>query len=100
MVAPLRKDADIAKLGPAETYIAIIKGYSGLAMFLVPKFFQNGGWLFAPICEIISGIMTSICVVKLCEAGLHYGIFSYSEIVEKTFGSRARLLTDFMIMIT
>ena len=77
-----------------------MKGFSGLSLFLVPKFFQNGGCLFAPLCEIASGILTSICILKLCEAGCHYEIFSYSEIVERTFGTKTRRLTEIMIAIT
>jgi solute carrier family 36 (proton-coupled amino acid transporter) len=94
------KEPEGEKLNQVETYIAIIKGYSGLAMFLVPKFFVNGGWLFAPLCEIVSGVLTSVCVLKLCETGLHYGTFSYPDIVNKAFGNKARLITEFMIAIT
>ena len=45
----------------------------------------------------VSGVVTTICVIKLINAGLKLEIFSYSDIVEETLGRKARIFTDIMI---
>jgi len=87
-------------LSPCETYVALIKGYCALGILMFPKAFQNGGYVFSPCVEVISAILTTICVTKLVDCGNKFGIYSYSAVVEKAFGRVARSLCDIMICAT
>ena len=87
-------------LSPFETYIALIKGYCAMTILLLPKAFTNGGWLASSIFLFTSGIVTTMCAIKLAQAGLKLEVYSYSLIVEKTFGNVGRVLLDIMIALT
>ena len=54
----------------------------------MPKAFMNGGWAASALMEVGSGVISSICVVKLVQSGLKYKLYSYSLIVEKAFGGK------------
>lgn len=88
------------KLNRFETYVALIKGYCALTILTLPKSFQNGGYIFAPINLFISGILTTICVEKLILTGLKYEIYCYSQVVGRVLGPRGRLFLDIMIFMT
>ena len=78
----------------------MIKGYCSLGLLILPKAFQNGGYVFSPCIEIVSAILTTICVTKLVDCGNRYQIYSYSDVVGKAFGKVAKGMTDFMICMT
>mmetsp|Transcript_28543 Transcript_28543/g.20626 ORF Transcript_28543/g.20626 Transcript_28543/m.20626 type:complete len:89 (+) Transcript_28543:677-943(+) len=87
-------------LSPFETYIALIKGYCAMTILMLPKAFANGGWMASSIFLVVSGIVTTMCAIKLAESGLKLGIYSYSLIVEKTFGNVGKILLEIMIVLT
>ena len=88
------------KLSACETYIALIKGYSVLALLVTPRAFANGGYIFVAAIEIFSAILTTYCIMKLVDVGLYYDSFSYSSVVQKAFGKRIRFVLDLMIGAT
>lgn len=47
-----------------------------------------------------AGIITTVCVLKLVACGLKLRVFSYSEIVLRILGRRAKLISDVMIAAT
>ena len=71
-----------------QTFIAILKGYCGSCALFTPKAFANGGFLFSTLSLCFSGILTSLCAIKLIKIGQKLGCYSYSEIVKNSFGSR------------
>ena len=85
---------------PFETYIALLKGYCTLSVILIPKAFFHGGWLASALFELGSAVLTTICAIKLVQAGLLLKIYSYQLIVEKAFGSTGRTALEFMIALT
>ena len=90
----------VQKLSPCETYVALLKGYVSLSLLTMPRAFANGGYIFSPICEFCSAVVTTYCVTKLVSVGLKYGSYSYSGVVQKAFGPRVRRVLDFMIAAT
>lgn len=82
-----------------QTYIAVIKGYVGACVLFTPKAFANGGYLFSCIVMIISGIITSVCAVKLIRVAQHLDSYCYTEVVLKAIGPKGSLLLDFMIFM-
>jgi len=82
------------------TYIAIIKGYCAILILFIPSTYVNGGWAASSILFIFAAWISTICVIRLIESGLKIGIYSYSGIVERALGHKAKLVTDIMIAAT
>jgi amino acid permease len=76
-----------------------LKGYTGVGVLLCPKAFQNGGYAFSPLMTILSGVLSTICVLKLIEVGNDRKIYSYSGLVETFLGKKTRYCVDFMIAL-
>lgn len=83
-----------------ETFIALIKGYCGTIVLLLPKTFQNGGLLMTPFFIAMSALMSTYCISKLVDAGLATHLYSYSLLVEKALGKRGRFGLDVMVSLT
>ena len=88
------------KMTWGETFVALLKGYCAIAILVMPKGFVTGGWAASSILEVASAVVTTICAVKLVSVGLKEGVYSYSLIIEKAFGSKGRLILDIMIAST
>ena len=88
------------KMTWGETFVALLKGYCAIAVLVMPKGFVTGGWAASSILEATSAIVTTICAVKLVSVGLKEGVYSYSLIIEKAFGSKGRLILDIMKQCT
>lgn len=88
------------KLGTFATFIAVIKGYCSILILFIPSAFKNGGWGTTSILIAANAFITTICVLKLVASGLKLQIFSYSLLMEKTFGRPARIALDVMIALT
>lgn len=50
-------DGQKRKMTAFETYVALIKGYCAIIILLLPKTFSHGGYVFSPICLIVSAII-------------------------------------------
>lgn len=59
-----------------------------------------GGIYASPLLMVASAIVTTLCVQKLVKVALYYQTFSYSLVVEQTFGAKGRLALDIMIALT
>lgn len=92
--------ANVTKLSPFMTYIAIIKGYCAILILFIPSTYVNGGWAASSILFIFAAWISTLCVIRLIETGLKIGIYSYSDIVERALGRKAKLLSDIMIAAT
>jgi hypothetical protein len=55
----------IGKIGPVATFFAILKGYCAIVILIIPKAFQNGGYIFSPLCLLASCYLTTLCTLKL-----------------------------------
>ena len=70
------------KLSPFWTFVALIKGYCAIVILFVPSAFVHGGWGMSSLLFVLSGVLSAMCVNKLCDAGNRLGIYSYSGVVE------------------
>lgn len=66
-------------------------------ILVLPKAFTNGGYVFSPICIVLSGLVQYAAAKKLVEVGSHLGLKSFSLIALKVLGKRAKVILDFMI---
>lgn len=88
------------KMTAFETYVALIKGYCALMILVLPKSFTHGGYVFSPICLLLSATLQVVAGVKLVKTGQSLGLTSYSLITLKVLGPKAKKLLDFMIAAT
>lgn len=51
----------VGKSGLFDTFFALIKGYCAIVILILPKGFQNGGYIFSPIMLILSFFLTTRC---------------------------------------
>jgi hypothetical protein len=94
-------DDDVAaKLGPFQTYLALIKGYCAIVILLIPKAFLNGGYIFSPLVLLFSALLTGWCAIKLVDSGLKVKNYSYSFVAQAAYGSKFRALVDIFICLT
>ena len=43
----------------------IIKGYCAMVILILPKSFENGGYIASPLTLIISAVASTVCALKL-----------------------------------
>jgi len=67
---------------------------------MLPKAFKNGGWAISAAMLLLSGILTTICVDKLVQAGQKYRLYSYSLVAEKAMGKTGKRILDIMVALT
>ena len=60
---------ELTKMSAFQTYVAVIKGYCGACVLFTPRAFTNGGWAFSCVALMLSGMLTTICAVKLINVG-------------------------------
>ena len=92
--------SQLTKMSAFQTYIAVIKGYCGACVLFTPRAFTNGGYAFSCLTLIASGMLTTLCAVKLINVGQRLDCFCYSQIVKKSLGQRGAYLLDIMIVLS
>jgi len=97
---PDPNDGERKKMTAFETYVALIKGYCALMILVLPKSFTHGGYVFSPICLLLSATIQVVAGIKLVNTGQSLGLTSYSLITLKVLGPKAKKLLDFMIAAT
>jgi hypothetical protein len=53
------------KMTPVQAFFAILKAYCVINILLLPKAFQNGGYILSPIVVVIACIFEGLCAIKL-----------------------------------
>ena len=67
-------------MGNFQTFAAICKGYCAINILILPKQFENGGWLVGLIAIFTAVIFVLNCALKLVKCGVKVGIYDYSLI--------------------
>jgi len=99
--AELKRDSQkVGTVGPWETYFGVLKAYCAISILIIPKAFTNGGYIFSPLCILVSAFITTVCALKLVDAGLYVKIFNYSAIVKLALGRKMKVLLDIMLVLT
>ena len=62
----LDKDKKPRKMSTFETFMACIKAWMVINVFLLPKSFANGGWLVGIGMLAFAGIIEGAAAAKLC----------------------------------
>ena len=53
-----------------ESYVALVKGYCALVVLVLPRSFSKGGFLFSPLCLLISGIIQCFAATRLVASAI------------------------------
>jgi hypothetical protein len=57
------------KMGPFQTFAALCKGYCAINILILPKQFENGGWLVGIVSIFASVLFVLTCALKLVKCG-------------------------------
>lgn len=75
------KDQDNkARMGNVQAFFAICKGYCAINILILPKQFENGGWLIGIVAIFVAVVFVLNCALKLVKCGVKLGIYDYSLI--------------------
>lgn len=74
--------------------MALCKGYCSINIMILPKQFDNGGWLLSIISINVACCFVLHCALKLVKCGLKIDKYSYSEIALKAFGPWGKRFVD------
>ena len=77
-------------MGNFHTFMACCKGYCAINILILPKNFENGGWLTGILAINFGCLFVGYCALKLVECGIKVDIFNYGEIVKKAMGNKGQ----------
>ncbi|CDW86725.1 UNKNOWN [Stylonychia lemnae] len=81
-------------------FMMIIKGYCAMVILILPKSFENGGYIASPATLIISGFASTVCALKLAQVGVKTGIYDFSEVGGLAMGRIGKITIDLMLCFT
>mmetsp|Transcript_41783 Transcript_41783/g.63812 ORF Transcript_41783/g.63812 Transcript_41783/m.63812 type:complete len:148 (+) Transcript_41783:617-1060(+) len=87
------------KMTKVQSFFATCKSYCAINVLLIPKAFQNGGYILSPIALVISGFLQLLCAIKLTECGMHVKKISYPDIVHKAMGRKGKKVLEVFLAI-
>ena len=57
--------------------MAMIKGYCAINILVLPKQFDNGGWLVGFLSILLGSMFVLVCALKLVQSGMVLKEFTY-----------------------
>ena len=63
-----------------KIFMMLIKGYCAMVILILPKSFENGGYIASPLTLIMSAVVSCICALKLAKVGIKTNIYDYSQV--------------------
>ena len=79
--------------------MAISKGYCAINILILPKNFENGGWLVGVLAINVSVAFVMFCALKLVQCGIKVDHYNYGEIVKKALGSKGQQIVNIVLML-
>lgn len=87
------------KMTNFECFISICKGYCAINILILPKQFDNGGWLVGILSVNLACILVLYCALKLVKCSLLLKVYSYSKIAEHALGPRGKQFVDLALSL-
>ena len=88
-----------AKMTPVQTYFAICKGYCAINILILPKQFDNGGWLVGILSINIASLFVYLCANKIVQCAIKIDNCNFSEIANTALGHRGKMVADIFLAI-
>lgn len=86
-------------MGQFAAFMALCKAYCSINILVLPKQFDNGGWLVGVLAINISVTFVLLSVLKLVQAGTKLQEFTYPGIVEKAIGPKFKIVAEVFVAI-
>ena len=80
-----------------QTFAAICKGYCAINVLVLPKQFENGGWLIGLLSINLGCMFVLFCALKLVDCAQKLELRSYQEIAKVAFGPQGEKSIAFII---
>jgi len=77
----------------------VLKGFCAIVPLLLPKAFQNGGYVFSPIAICFSTAITCYALTCLCQASIKTGQRSYQGLALMARGPILQRFTETAIVL-
>ena len=82
-----------------QTFAALCKGYCAINILILPKQFENGGWLVGLISIFAAVAFVLNSALKLVKCGHKLQVYNYSQIALIAFGVRGKILVDVFLSL-
>jgi proton-coupled amino acid transporter len=82
-----------------QTLIAIWKSYCAINILILPKNFQNGGWVVGVVAMTVAGILVYFCALKLVQCALKIHIYSYRDVARAALGDTPAEVVDICVAL-
>jgi len=79
--------------------MACCKGYCAINILILPKNFENGGWLVGVLSVNFACGIVTYCALKLVQCGIKVNHYNYGEIVQKALGKTGQKLVNSVLML-
>ena len=88
---------DDKKMSKFKAYMALCKGYCAINILVLPKQFDNGGWLVGVLSIMIAAGFVTMCALKLLQCGEKIGVYTYPGIAERALGRGGKIIVDIFL---
>ena len=71
---------DEEKMSKLPAFMAVCKGFCAINILILPKQFDNGGWLIGIVSICVAAAFVTMCALKLIKCGEKIGVYTYPGI--------------------
>ena len=76
------------KMSGFAAYMALCKGYCAINILVLPKQFDNGGWLIGSASIVFAAFFVLLTGLKLVECGDKVKMYTYPDIAFIALGAK------------
>ena len=87
------------KMTPFQTFAALCKGYCAINILILPKQFENGGWLIGLVSIFVAVLFVLQCALKLVKCSNQLEVYNYSEVALHALGPRGKIVVDIVLSL-
>jgi amino acid permease len=77
--------------------MALCKGYCAINILVLPKQFDNGGWIIGIVAISTAAVFVLMSGLKLLKCGQVAGIYTYPGIAQKALGTKGKIVVDIFL---
>jgi len=82
-----------------EVLVALCKSYCAINILILPKNFENGGWLVGILAISLGGLLVAICAHKLVDCAFKIKKYDFREVARAALGDVACHTISIMLAI-
>ena len=70
-----------------DVFVALFKSYCAINVLILPKNFENGGWLVGLLAIVFGGCLVCFCAHKLVQCAFVVDRYDFRKVVKRALGS-------------